>query len=474
MNINRYIAITVAFCLTLTWVRAAHLEQPDELKFELTLAAAASAAVQLDPWLQANKHQQQSMQSMSIASGSLPDPRVSVSIANLATDTFNFNQEPMTQFKVGVSQMLPRGDSLEIKKREMQLLASEYPFQRENRKAQVTVLVSKLWLDAYKAQQSINLIEQDRALFEQLVDLSQASYASALGKTRQQDIVRAQLELTRLDDRLTMLKQQKEIALQQLSEWLNDSFVASYLAGSAYPGSHQVLASPTLDVAKTMPNILMLKPDLYRTLKPLSPQTMFAQLSDHPAILAAEQRIKASKSGIDLARQNYKPEWGFNASYAYRDADPLGQSRADFFTLGVSFDIPLFTENRQDKQLQAAVSKSEAVKTKKWMLARQMIAAVETARSQLNRLSQRQTLYQQKLLPQMHDQAESSLTAYTNDDGEFAEVIRSRIAELNATIDALDIDVERQKSIVQLNYYFMKNINQIIAVEENKPAGETK
>ena len=54
----------------------------------------------------------------------------------------------------------------------------------------------------------------------------------------------------------------------------------------------------------------------------------------------------------------------------------------------------------------------------------------------------------------MAEQAEASLTAYTNDDGDFAEVVRARIAELNAQIDALNIDVERQKTIVQINYYF--------------------
>ena len=54
----------------------------------------------------------------------------------------------------------------------------------------------------------------------------------------------------------------------------------------------------------------------------------------------------------------------------------------------------------------------------------------------------------------MHEQAEASLSAYTNDDGDFAEVVRARIAELNARIDALDIEIERLKTIAQLNYFF--------------------
>ncbi|MGK2907375.1 MAG: TolC family protein, partial [Desulfuromonadales bacterium] len=98
-----------------------------------------------------------------------------------------------------------------------------------------------------------------------------------------------------------------------------------------------------------------------------------------------------------------------------------------------------------------------------WSLVRKMISGFEKNRVQLKRLQERQTLYQVQLLPQMHDQAEASLTAYTNDDGDFAEVVRARIAELNARIEALEIGVEIQKTIIELNYYFMENAEDIIA-----------
>jgi len=65
--------------------------------------------------------------------------------------------------------MFPRGDSLELKQKQLQLVGSQYPYQRENRKAKVTVTTAKLWLDAYKAQESIALIENNRVLFEQVI-----------------------------------------------------------------------------------------------------------------------------------------------------------------------------------------------------------------------------------------------------------------------------------------------------------------
>lgn len=430
----------------------------------LTLEQTIIAAQTNDPWLVGNQHSQDAIESMSIAAGTLPDPKMSLGLANIAADSFDFNQEGMTQFKVGVSQMFPRGDSLAIKQTQLKLQASQFPYLREDRKAKVAVIAAKLWLDAYKAQESIALIESDRALFEQLADVAQASYSSAVGKTRQQDIVRAQLELTRLDDRLTTLKQQQEMSLERLSEWISNYLITEYLDGNSRQTTSRSMISPSgFSLVKQLPDIAMAEHAIYTAKKNIAPHELFKHFSLHPAVSALEQKIKMSKSGIDLAKQQYKPEWGVSAGYGFRDDAPMGADRSDLFSIGVSFDIPLFTANRQDKQVQSAVSKNAAVKTEKWLLVRKFIASFEANRAQLLRLNERQKLYQQRLLPQMHEQAEASLTAYTNDDGDFAEVVRSRIAELNAAIDALNINVERQKTIVQLNYYFTKSGDDIVA-----------
>jgi len=113
------------------------------------------------------------------------------------------------------------------------------------------------------------------------------------------------------------------------------------------------------------------------------------ELSNHPAILAIDIKRKASEKGIELAKQQYEPEWGVNASYAYRDNMPSGDSRADLFSVGVTFDLPLFTENRQDKQVAASIADSETIKTEKLLLTKQMISVLEKELRQLKRLSDR-------------------------------------------------------------------------------------
>ncbi len=411
----------------------------------LTLTTAVSVAQKHDLWLIGNKHSQDAIDAASVSAGTLPDPKISIAFANMPTDTFDFGQEPMTQFKVGMSQMFPRGESLAIKQRQLAIKGQQFPYQREDRKAKVAVMVSQLWLDIYKAQESIALIEKDRALFEQLADVAAASYSSAVGKTRQHDIIRAQLEMTRLEDRLTMLRQKKEMFRQKLNEWLIENV------------KEKTAISNDTQLSSVLPSITLQRPELYRPEVGVNIPALLDVLSQHPAIKALEKKVNASRTGVELARQKYKPAWGVNASYAYRDDDAMGNDRADFFSVGVSFDLPIFTDQRQDQQVKTAISKSEAVKTEKGLLIRRLKASFETAKVQLMRLNERKNLYQMKLLPQVQEQAEASLTAYTNDDGDFSEVVRARIAELNASIDALNINVDRQKIIARLNYFVVAN-----------------
>ena len=456
--------------IAITIFTASAAESPEiKVNAPLSFEQTVRAAQKNDPWLTGNVHKQRAIESMSTAVNTLPDPKMSIGLANLPTNGFDFGQEGMTQAKVGISQMFPRGNTLEFKSQQLKIQSEAYPYQRKDRESKVAVTVGSLWLDAYRVQQSIALIEKNRSLFEQLADVAQASYSSALGKTRQQDIIRAQLELTRLEDRLDKLAQQKNHYEGKLSQWLTTLSTAklSKISNSIDEASLVAdLALHSIKLSQQLPQIDLLNPSLVYTESWLKVGELVPFFSSHPSVIAVEKKINATRAGINLAKQKYKAEWGVNASYGYRGDDPMGRSRADLFSVGVTFDLPLFTENRQDNEVQSAISKTEAVKTEKLLLLRQLLGAYSSAKGRLLRLIDRQDLYKKKLLPQIHDQAEASLTAYTNDDGDFSEVVRSRIAVLNAEIDELTLNVEEQKILLELNYLFIGNINS--ALTQNK------
>ncbi|RBP27616.1 outer membrane protein TolC [Marinobacter pelagius] len=363
----------------------------------------------------------------SYAEGALPDPRVTLGAANLPTDTFDTRQEAMTQATIGFSQRIPRGDSRQLASEQKTRMAEVQPFRRENRREQVTERVTHLWLELWRSQESIRLIESNRGLFEQLSDVAEAGYTSATMGSRQQDIIRASLELTRLEDRLAALNTQLASSRESLGEWIGAE-------------------------ATQLPVTRQIPPGLLAEIPNRETETDVNGLIRHPSIRATDQLIDAQAIDVDLARQAYKPEWSVFAQYGYRDRAPNGQDRADLFSVGIGFDLPIFTGNRQDRKLRSSTARLEAARSERILQMRELQARARAALARIEQLDDRIRLYRQTLLPQMEEQASAALTAYNNDDGDFAEAVRARIDELNARVELIQIVAERAKNLASFRY----------------------
>ncbi|MFQ3235868.1 MAG: outer membrane protein TolC [Paraglaciecola sp.] len=412
----------------------------------LTLEHAIEIAQHNDPWQSGNQLRERALLAQGAAVDTLPDPVLSLGMLNLPANGYALDQEPMTQVKLGISQMFPRGESRTIARRQLELLAGQQPLLGENRRAQVKVTVSTLWLDASAADKSINLLAQERELFEQLADFVQTSYSSAQGKTRQQDVVRAHLEIARLQDRLTLLHKQKDTAMAKLVSWL----------WTDEPGQHSFVSGDSITLDGPLPDIKLAQEASDQLKGLLNSQQRVNILTTHPAVQAIKQRIKAGYSSVKLAEQKYLPQWAVNAGYAYRQDDQQGRSRADFLSLGVSMSMPFFSTKRQDNDVQASQLTNESLKTDLRLLLRNMLAQLDVLTHQYQRLDQRAQLYANSILPQMHQQAEASLSAYTNDEGDFEEVMRARIAEFNGRMEQITILANRLKIKAQIGYFFSK------------------
>lgn len=396
-------------------------------QIELSLERAVSQAVADDDWLFANEQIELSLSEESISAGQLADPRMSIGLSNMPLDTFNFNQEPMTQLRIGINQTFARGDTLALQQRQKMQQSEVNPYLRDDRKANVALQVSTLWLNTFMAQQSIELIENDRELFEQLVDLTGVRYTSAAGLARQHDLVRAQLELTRLDDRLAMLRQLQNTNKQKLSQWLPYQLLSMPLPS----------ATPNIEAPSTQLTSLGQATDFF---------------ANHPVVRAHDKRIEIAQTKVALSEQSLKPAYSVGASYGYRDNAPMGVQRADFITLELSFDLPYFSEKRQKPKIRASRYTASARQTERILLFKELFSNYQQASAQLAVLNERKALFEDTLLDQMSDLTETTLSAYTADEGDFEEVMRAFIGELNTKIELFEINIQRLKVISRLNY----------------------
>ena len=99
---------TPLICLALCVPWFAHAGEPLSLDEAERRALRNDALVrQADELAEAGRHS-------AVRARQLSDPQIRLTALNLPTDTFNLDQEPLTQTVVAISQALPRGDSLDL------------------------------------------------------------------------------------------------------------------------------------------------------------------------------------------------------------------------------------------------------------------------------------------------------------------------------------------------------------------------
>jgi outer membrane protein TolC len=411
----------------------------------LSLSDAIATALNNDPWLSGSQFQQQALEQRSQSAGILPDPVFSLGLLNLPSDSFALGQENMTQIKVGVSQALPRGDTLQLTQTKLSTAAQMHPLQRADRRAQLTQRVTQHWLDAYLAQATLAIYAREWNVFEQLIDITQSQYRSALGSARQANILAAELTILQIEDTITAVEAQRDVAFAALSTWLFNIEQPALGQNAAHNQNTTIQA-----VADTLPLLTEVDTLLAGT---NTQTTLVSLLQNHPALQALGVKQDVAQHDVAIAKQAHAPQWGFNAAYALRDDQPDGRSRADLFSLGVTVQMPINPDAKQDRDVAASIANAEAVKTEQRLLLQTMYSEVQQLISRQQRLVQRQDLYQNKLLPQAQNQTEVLLAALTNDDTDYQAVLSAKMTQIQTHIAALKIDVELAKIKSQLMYY---------------------
>jgi outer membrane protein TolC len=88
----------------------------------------------------------------------------------------------------------------------------------DERKLVILKEVRLSYLEIYYWEQAKITISQNKKLFSQLVEIVQSLFS--VGRNNQQDLIRAQLELNKLDDRLVKITQKINNQRSKLSSWI--------------------------------------------------------------------------------------------------------------------------------------------------------------------------------------------------------------------------------------------------------------
>lgn len=373
--------------------------------------------------------QSQAMRETGIASATLMDPKLKVGFGGLPVDSFQFDEDPMTNISVGLMQQFERGNTLDLQQKKAGQQADGIALQVQARELTVANSMTQLWLELGYQQVAEGVMRENRRLLVELENYVQTNYS--IGKSEAQDLLNAQLQVSKLDEKLQANQQVQRRLISQLSEWL----------GSDWLGS-QVLDSQGVLNANNQIDWSLLESKLATN----NDATKHYQLlMEHPLVKITDATISSNQTQVELAEQAYTPQFGVEVMYAHRQANNMaGEPASDLVSAYLTVDIPLFTGNRQDKNLSAALYQVGAAKSQKDTLLSQMNAQVNALLVDKANLTQRLERYQNSLLPQTTARISAVERGYQNNTAQFNDVI-------SATADELALTLEQQRLITDLN-----------------------
>ncbi|MCW8327604.1 TolC family protein [Photobacterium sp. SDRW27] len=386
-------------------------------------------AIEHDAGRQQIQYQANSMVDMSVASGQWMDPKLKVGVGGLPVDSFSFNDDPMTKISVGLMQQFGRGDTLELKQKQNNQKASSQREKLGVRELDIKSAITNLWIELTYQQQAHQLLVKNQTLYRELEHYLGTNYG--VGANQAQDIIQAQLQISRMDEKLQANEQMQQRLRAQLSEWLG-SRAASVTAGK-YPQWSAL--SAYLSAAQD---------DNYQA------------LASHPSIRVVDEQIKSSQTGIDIAQESYQPQFSVEVMYDYRQANGMnGQPASDLVSAFLTMDLPLFTDKRQDKTLSSAQHQLGAEKSQRDLMLRQMNAKVNALLIDRSNTQQRLTRYNDSLLRRASEKTQAIERGYQNNTSQLDEYIRAASEELTIELEQLRLTADLQ--LVNSNLAYMLN-----------------
>ena len=361
-----------------------------EFEQSVDLPRLRSYALANNPDIKAAEQRWRAAQARPSQEGSLPDPMVNTGYHNESFGRLTQGSSDFSWIRLGAEQEVPFPGKLSLKET---VAAREADREGAMYGAAILSVVTRLRVaydDYALVHKSLEIVRRNQGLLEQLEQAAEAKYR--VGEGLQQDVLRAQVELSVLLGRLTSLEQERQSAAAMLNAVLNRPPAAPLGAPLAI---EKVSFSRTAD-------------ELESIARERSPNLRAAQLG-----------VDRAESSLDLARRQYYPDFVLRADY-YNKADLTPE-----WEVGAGIRIPLYFWRKQAFGVrEAAAGVSEARATKQ-STSQDILARVQSLYAQVTAAERLVDLYGGTVVPQAELSLHSASAGYQVGRVDFLTLLNS-------------------------------------------------
>jgi outer membrane protein TolC len=351
---------------------------------------------------------------------SLADPMIQFELKSIPTDTFAFDQEPMTQKMVTLSQNLPFPGKLGLKSdaAEKDVQVAEHVLEDLN--LNIIREVKQVYYELCFVLAAIDITNQNKALLQQFITITETKYS--VGKGIQQDVLKAQVELSKLMNELIALNQRKESEQAKLNTLMNlrpDSPI------DIPHGLSQTQFGFTLE------------------------ELMHTAETHRPALKQLQTLKEKYLLTKNLAEKQYYPDFKVGLRYGLREDGPM-QDRPDFVSAFVGINIPLWHKTKQSRKVSEESYKVEVVREAYNNSRNQIFLQIKKLMDQEARGAETLLLIQKGILPQARQSLESAMAGYSVDKLDFLTLLNNQVTLFKWEIKYHRELTDYEKTLAQL------------------------
>jgi outer membrane protein, heavy metal efflux system len=385
-----------ASTIRVSWVEAVAKTTDKSI---LTLDKAIEQALLGNPGLGQIKARAEAMAAIPSQAGTLPDPTVNIGLLNVPTSSFDLHKEDMTMLEMGVSQSIPFPGKLALREKIAEQEALAAADSVDEARLRLIREVKTGWWRLFYYDRALSLLEESEQFFLELIDVAQAKYK--VGKGTQQDVLLAQLELSKLKDEKLNLVSMRHGQEAQFNVLLDRTPEVPVRIPEETEIKLPVLAEPALQ-------------DKALKLRPL-----FAQ---------HRKMLDAAKSKVDLAKKDFYPDFTIGAGYAMRQNTPTGQSRSDFANVQLSMNVPIYIDRKQAK---AVEQRQGELLEERYSLQddhHKIQAEIAAKAAEYQHAKEKLSLLEHEIIPQAQQTLDSLLAGYQVNQSDFSELLRTQLS----------------------------------------------
>jgi len=269
----------------------------------------------------------------------------------------------------------------------------------EAKKREVSAAVRKAFYDLLRSRDELRVHDEQVGIARQAFEAARIKYS--VGKVPQQDVLKAQVALTKLIEHLVMLEQDADLSRATLNTLLGRSPDTPIEVS----GQHAIPAQiPTLAELKQL------------------------AVQNRPELMASAATIKQAQDEVALARKQYTPDFSANVGYMLA---PSGSQFRNNYMIEGSMTLPWLNRRKHESEISEARATVAERQAESDATSLTVFEQIQEALVRANSAKRLVELYRNSLRPQSEATLRSTVIAYENDRTDILNLLDSQ----NTTLD---------------------------------------